>query len=129
MKTSNYAAILPQSSDTVDSNGNVQSAPVSVLELTVRELLTFSNWDTHIEHNKLDIQCKRPDATETLTFSAGTNVTSTTMAHAKRLKPWDKMWPDIARMRAEGKTQTEVARTIGSSQPTISRIERKHRNS
>ena len=84
MKTSNYAAILPQSSDTVDSNGNVQSAPVSVLELTVRELLTFSNWDTHIEHNKLDIQCKRPDATETLNVSAGTNATSTTIAHANR---------------------------------------------
>ena len=127
MKTRNLAQILPQPTDSVESSDSVQQAQASVLDFSVRDLLAIPNWDTHIEHNKLDIQCKRPDATDTLTLSVGVNVTSTTLTHAKRLKPWGKMWPEIARLRADGKTQAEVARTIGSSQPTISRIERKHR--
>lgn len=52
---------------------------------------------------------------------------TTSASFAVREKPWDRMWPTISQLRAKGLTQKEVAKLIGASQPTISRLEKLHK--
>lgn len=128
MEHTQRGEILPQITSAVDSgSSNFEQDVSKVLELTVRELISIPNLDTHLAHREVDMQLKQDNDTATLHVVLGDTFTMKTVAHSKRTARCRQKGSDILRLRDAGKTQMETARILGISQASVSRVEREMR--
>lgn len=99
--------------------------PKDIGDMTLRELLVSKDVEVHKKDNYLKM--KRKTSTETVTIEVRSYDDTAVISQSRTSlnKPFNQMTSTIAQMRAEGKTQAEVAEILGTTQTNISRIERK----
>lgn len=98
-----------------------------LLKAQAGDLTSLPNAKFSIAPGKFEVQIKLPQGTLNLDLRQYDKLTTTSASFAEREKPWDRMWPTISKLRAKGMTQQEIAKLIGASQPTISRLEKLHK--
>lgn len=108
-------------------SGSITPLFDQLLKAQAGALLAVPNAKFSIEPHKFEAQFKLPQGTLNLGLHQYDKLLTTSAAFAVREKPWDRMWPTISQLRAKGLTQKEVAKLIGASQPTISRLEKLHK--
>ncbi len=99
--------------------------PKDIGDMTLKELLTCKDVEVHKKDNVLKM--KRRTSTEILTVEVRDYEDAAVISQSKTPldKRFNQMGSTIAKMRAEGKTQREVAEILGTTQTNISRIEKK----
>lgn len=99
--------------------------PKDIGDMTLNELLGRRDVEVYKKDNVLKM--KRKTSTETLTIEVRSYEDTSVVSRARTSlnKPFNQMGGTIAKMRAEGKTQAEVAEILGTTQTNISRIEKK----
>ena len=105
--------------------GAGQMIPKDIGDMTLNELLGRRDVEVHKKDNILKM--KRKTSTETLTIEVRSYDDASVVSQSRTSldKPFNQMGSTIAKMRAEGKTQAEVAEILGTTQTNISRIEKK----
>lgn len=102
--------------------------PESIGNMTLNELLASKDVEVHKRKNSLKM--KRTTPSESLLVEIRTYEDATVATQAKTLlnKPFNQMGETIAQLRAEGKTQAEVADILGTTPSNICKIEKKMKN-
>lgn len=99
--------------------------PMNIADMTIEKLMSSEDVEIYKKRNVLKL--KRTTPTETIQVEIRTYDDATTVSHSRvhRDKNFCQMESTIAQMRAEGKTQAEVASLLGTTQTNISKIEKK----
>lgn len=99
--------------------------PKDIGDMTLKELIACKDVEVHKKANVLKMQRKMPTETVTVEVRTYDEAAVVSQSRASRSKPFNQMGATIAKMRAEGKTQAEVATILGTTQTNISKIEKK----
>ena len=105
-------------------NGAQSIVPKDLADMTLGEILSNPDVEVHKKGNV--VRMKRKTSTESIMVEVRgySDAVTVSESRASRGKPFNQMGGTIAKMRAEGKTQAEVADILGTTQTNISRIER-----
>ena len=105
--------------------GSGEIIPRDIGDMSLNELLGRRDVEVHKKDNILKM--KRKTSTETLTIEVRSYDDASVVSQSRTSldKPFNQMGTTIAKMRAEGKTQAEVAEILGTTQTNISKIEKK----
>ena len=105
--------------------GADEMLPKDIGDMTLKELLGRRDVEVHKKDNVLKM--KRKTSTETLTIEVCSYDDAAVISQSRTSlgKPFNQMGTTIAKMRAGGKTQAEVAEILGTTQTNISKIEKK----
>ena len=94
--------------------------PKGIGDMTLKDLIFSPDVEVHKKDNVLKL--RRRTSSEIRSYDDAATVSQ---SRTYRDKPFSHMESTIAQMRAEGKTQAEVAAILGTTQTNISKIERK----
>ena len=102
--------------------------PKEIANITLEELMSTEGVEFHKKNNIL--RMKQRIANEIVTVEVrsydDTNIIS--QSRTNKSRPVSQMESTIAQLRKEGRTQTEVANLLGTTQTNISKIEKKMKN-
>lgn len=99
--------------------------PRDIGDMTLRELMSSKDAEVHKKDNVLKIKRRTPSETIMVEVRSYDDTTTIFQSQTHRDRPFSRMGSTIAKMRAEGKTQAEVAEILGTTQTNISKIEKK----
>ncbi len=99
--------------------------PKDIADMTLKDLMSSQDVEIHKKDNVLKL--KRRTASETIMVEVRSYDDTAVISQSRtcRTKPFSQMETTITKLRAEGKTQAEIADILGTTQPNISKIERK----
>lgn len=98
--------------------------PKGIGDMTLKDLIFSPDVEVHKKDNVLKL--RRRTSSETVMLEIRSyDAATVSQSRTYRDKPFSHMESTIAQMRAEGKTQAEVAAILGTTQTNISKIERK----
>lgn len=118
--------IVAQSKDAVDPVDRKDLRKL-LTQTSLCDLARCPDVEVSTEQNSVDMLIKQPDGILNVNIRWYDKVAGATLYFAKREKPLYLLTPDIIELRGEGKTQKQVARILGMSQPYVSVLERKHK--
>lgn len=102
--------------------------PKEIANITLEELMSTEGVEFHKKNNIL--RMKQRIANEIVTVEVrsydDTNIIS--QSRTNKSRPVSQMESTIAQLRKEGRTQTDVANLLGTTQTNISKIEKKMKN-
>lgn len=98
--------------------------PKGIGDMTLKDLIFSPDVEVHKKDNVLKLRRRTSSETVMLEIRSYDDAT-VSQSRTYRDKPFSHMESTIAQMRAEGKTQAEVAAILGTTQTNISKIERK----
>ena len=98
--------------------------PSNIGNMTLYELMEQRDVEVYKKDNLLKM--KRKTASETLSIEIRSyeDADIISQSRTKLDRPFNQMGETIAQLRAEGKTQSEVAEMLGTTQTNVSKIER-----
>ena len=99
--------------------------PRGIGSMTIQELMSSKDVEVHKKDNVLKMKRRTQSETVTLEIRSYDDTTILSRSQTPRDKPVSHMGSTIAQLRAEGRTQTEVADILGTTQTNISKIESK----
>jgi DNA-binding CsgD family transcriptional regulator len=99
--------------------------PKDIGDMTLKELIFSPDVEVHKKDNILKMRKSTSSETVMLEIRSYDDAATVSQSRTYRDKPFSHMESTIAQMRAEGKTQAEVAAILGTTQTNISKIERK----
>lgn len=99
--------------------------PKGIGDMTLKDLIFSPDVEVHKKDNVLKLRRRTSSETVMLEIRSYDDAATVSQSRAYRDKPFSHMESTIAQMRAEGKTQAEVAAILGTTQTNISKIERK----
>jgi DNA-binding CsgD family transcriptional regulator len=99
--------------------------PKDIGDMTLKELIFSPDVEVHKKDNILKMRKSTSSETVMLEIRSYDDAATVSQSRTYRDKPFSHMESTIAQMRAEGKTQAEVATILGTTQTNISKIERK----
>ena len=92
--------------------------PTNVGNKTINELISDPNTEIKKKNNQLRAVYKTPDSVQTYTFSDIKGVKEIIATSAER----DNIREKVKALHKAGKKQTDIADTVGISQPRVSQI-------
>lgn len=99
--------------------------PQDIGDMTLKDLMFCKDVEVHKKNNVLKMRRTTPSETVMVEIRSYDDAATVSQSRALRDKPFSQMESTIAQMRAEGKTQAEVAAILGTTQTNISKIEKK----
>lgn len=105
--------------------GSDGMVPKDIADMTLRELMASKDVEVHKKDNVLKLKRRMPTETVMVEVRSYDDAAIVSQSRTHRDKPFSQMESTIAKMRAEGKTQAEVADLLGTTQTNISKIEKK----
>ena len=99
--------------------------PKGIGDMTLKDLIFSPDVEVHKKDNVLKLRRRTSSETVMLEIRSYDDAATVSQSRTYRDKPFSHMESTIAQMRAEGKTQAEVATILGTTQTNISKIERK----
>ena len=99
--------------------------PKNIADMTLRDLMSSTDVEVHKKDNVLKMKRRTSSETIMVEVRSHDNTTIVSKSRTNRDRPFSQMETTIAQLRAEGKTQAEVADILGTTQTNISKIERK----
>lgn len=99
--------------------------PKNIADMTLRDLMSSTDVEVHKKDNVLKMKRRTSSETIMVEIRSHDNTTIVSKSRTNRDRPFSQMETTIAQLRAEGKTQAEVADILGTTQTNISKIERK----
>ena len=105
--------------------GSGDLLPKEIANMTLKELMSNKDVEIHKKDNVL--RMKRRTTSETVMVEVRSYDDASIISQSKtyRNRPFSQMETTIQQLRAEGRTQTEVADILGTTQTNISKIEKK----
>lgn len=117
---------LAQTKDAVDPNGGIDLRNLFT-QATLCDLAHCSDVEVSIKHNNVDMQIKQSANIVNVNMRWYGNVAGATLYVTERVKPKYRLTQAIIELRAEGKTQAQVAKILGISQAYVSLLERQYK--
>ena len=99
--------------------------PKNIADMTLRDLMSSTDVEVHKKDNVLKMKRRTSSETIMVEVRSHDNTTIVSKSRTNRDRPLSQMETTISQLRAEGKTQAEVADILGTTQTNISKIERK----
>lgn len=99
--------------------------PKDIADMTLRDLLSSKDVEVHKKDNVLKMKRRTPSETVMVEVHSYDDAAIVSQSQTYRDRPFSQMETTIAQLRAEGRTQAEVADILGTTQTNISKIENK----
>ena len=99
--------------------------PKGIGDMTLNELLMSKDVEVHKKDNVLKMKRKTSHDALMVEIRTYEDTSVVSQAQTRLDKPFNQMGETIAQLRAEGKTQAEVADILGTTPSNISKIEKK----
>lgn len=101
--------------------------PSNIGEMTLNQLMSEGDVEIRKKDNILKMKRRTPSETIMVEVRSYDDTAIVFQSQTHRGKPFSQMESTIAQMRAEGRTQSEVADILGTTQTNISKIEKRMR--
>ncbi|MDD6511980.1 hypothetical protein [Sharpea azabuensis] len=105
--------------------GTSVMVPKDIADMTLGDLMSSKDVEIHKKDNVLKIKRRTTSETIMLEIRSFDDTSIVSQSKTNRDRPFSQMKKTIAKLRAEGKTQAEVADILGTTQTNISKIEKK----
>lgn len=97
--------------------------PKDIADMTLKDLMSSKDVEIHKKDNVLRLKRRTPSETIMVEVRSYDDAAIISQSRTCRTKPFSQMETTISQLRAEGKTQSEIADLLGTTQPNISKIE------
>ena len=109
--------------DKLMKKGAGDMVPKDIGDMTLKELMSSKDVDVRKKDNVLKMKRRTPSETVMIEVRSYDDTAIVSQSRTSRDKPFSQMETTIAQLRAEGRTQAEVADILGTTQTNISKIE------
>lgn len=105
--------------------GASDMVPKDIADMTLRDLMSSKDVEVRKKDNVLKMKRRTPSETVMVEVRSYDDTAIVSQSRTYRDRPFSQMETTIAQLRAEGRTQAEVADILGTTQTNISKIENK----
>ena len=102
--------------------------PKEIANITLEELMSTEGVEFHKKNNILRMKQRIANEIQTVQLLRNDHTNINTQSITNKSPQVSQMESTIAQLRKDGRTQTEVANLLGTTQTNISKIEKKMKN-